>query len=40
MEMTDYIEPTDEVLLAALAAADQRITELENADTITEEPTA
>lgn len=38
--MTDYIEPTDAELLAALAAADQRIAELENADTTTEEPTA
>lgn len=30
--MTDYIEPTDETLLAALAAADQHLAELENAD--------
>lgn len=33
--MTDYTEPTDAELLAALAAADRRIAELE---TTTEEP--
>ncbi len=35
--MTDYTEPSDETLLAALAAADQRIAELESTTT-TEEP--
>lgn len=35
--MTDYIEPTDETLLAALAAADQHLAELA-ADTDRQEP--
>lgn len=38
--MTDYVEPSDETLLAALAAADQRIAELTNTDTDRQEPTA
>lgn len=38
MGMTDYIEPTDEELLAALAAADRHLAELA-ADTDLQEPT-